>query len=882
MRYSCLLSPLRTVFFSAILYLFAPASAQAQSPYLYASIPNTTTSSLIAGYSVGLDGTLTPVPGSPFTLSREGGLVTTDPTDQFLFVLNPASNDISVLSIDSNNGALIEVAGSPVPAPMPPPGNGSAPSVPTRMATFKGTNANYLYVAYRVGPTLFTGAIVAFQIGTPSQPLIPISITTLEAMPVDMTISPQGSIYAALQLVPGSNLGSQNPGLAVFEIGSNAGPLGLLDLVNSSPHEDSVAISPGATVLFDGEGSSAAGLIESAQIRSDGTVLPPQSLPVYAPSSPPSTLLVDGSGQVLFVQQGGQAAVYIINKITDALSAPSTSSTVVPFEILPGNTVAHPVEPYLYNLQSAQIHVYEITDFTSGALSELTDSPYPVTDGSGAAGLALTHNAASQTAAPITAQLVPALINFDETAVGLTVTNSSALLTNTGTQALNITVAVTGADQGDFSATSCPSPLASRTSCQISVTFRPTQPGVRQATLMVADSAGPQTLQLTGVGAAASSSGSGSGAGGSGGNGGSGTGGSGGTGGTGGSGGGSGGSGNPPSSSQPTISVSPLSLSFMSPALNTAAPPQNITLTNTSSATFQISSLQITGPNAYDFALGNNTCTNQTYATNLGCTPSVIFTPSASGSRSATLVVTDNAVNSPQLISLSGITQAEILTISPRPESNGSGYSQTVSAGETANFPLLLSTTFNGTVSFSPCSGAPASATCTPPTPMTVIANQPVTFSVSVNTVASSPSLTLLDELTRNRRRTGPSQITPSPISPILFTAACAFILLHRRRTSRHARLSYSPHNPRRSAPHVAPCPFSIPASATITLATFLALAILTITGCGGASTVATATTVTPTSASQSYTIIITPTAVTSDNSSVPNVQPIQLTLVVN
>jgi hypothetical protein len=833
--------------------------------------------------------------GSPYSLSREGGLVTTDPTDQFLFVLNATSNTISVLSIDSSNGSLGEVPGSPVPSPTPPPGGGSAPSNPICMATFRSGTNSYLFVAYRNGPSPFTSAIVAFQIGTPSQPLTTVATTTLEATPVDMAISPKGNLYVALQHVPGSILEGQLAGVGILNMNSSPVQLSLVGFANYNQNEDSLVLNSAATVLFDGEGTSEAGFIETAQIRSDGTTLASQSLPVVSPNSPPSAMLVDGSGQLLFVQQGGQAAAYVINQTTGALSAPPTSTVPVPFNIRPGNNVAHPVEPYLYALQSGQIHVFEITDFTSGALVELTTSPTTIVDGAGSLGLVLTHNAINQAAPPYDAHLYPTSINFPgNTAVGLSVSDNSALLTNTGTQALNVTVSITGADQGDFKATNCPSPLATRTPCPITVTFTPTQVGVRQATLVVADGAGTQSRQLTGNGVASSSSGSGSGSGSSGsggsGSGGSGSGGSGsggsGSGGSGGT-GGSGGSGNPPSSSQPTISVSSLSLSFTSPALNTAAPPQNIALTNNSSPTnspaaLQISSLQIIGPNASDFALGNNTCTNQPYAINLSCTPSVIFTPSALGSRFATLVITDNAVNSPQLIELSGLTQAEILTISPRPESNGSGYSQTVSAGDTANFPLLLSTTFNGTVSFSPCSGAPATATCTPPTPITVVANQPATFSIAITTVAASPSLTLLDELTRYRRRTGPSQITPSPIPQILFSTTCAFILLRRRRTSRCARPSLAPHNSSHLARHLAPRPFFVPASATITLAAFLALTTLTISSCGGASTVATAPTVTPTSASQTYTIIITPTAVTSDNSSVPNVQPIQLTLVVN
>src|SRR6201999_4016490 len=96
-----------------------------------------------------------------------------------------------------------------------------------------------------------------------------------------------------------------------------------------------------------------------------------------------------------------------------------------------GNTTAHPVEPFLYTLQNGgKIHVYEITDFTSGALRELPDSPYTVDGAQGAAGLTLTHNAALQTAATVAAQLVPSAINFINTTIGQSISDNSALLTN--------------------------------------------------------------------------------------------------------------------------------------------------------------------------------------------------------------------------------------------------------------------------------------------------------------------------------------------------------------------------------------------------------------------------------------------------------------------
>jgi hypothetical protein len=930
------------------LYLFAPESAHTQAPstpptYLFASIPNGTTSN-VAAFSVDPSGTLTAVTGSPFPESREGGLVTVDPLNQFVFVLNTTSNDISVLSIDST-GALAELtaAGSPFAAPMPLSG-GNAPASPTSMATFKGATANYLYVAYRNGPFQSTGAIVQFQIGTATQPLIPISTTVFEATPLTIVLTPQGFLYAALQSTPQVN---QASGVGVFAIDPGSGALNPeSDAAAIHFNEQTLAINPAGTFLFDGWGMATGG-IEGSPILSDGSAVPdPASPPILLQSlnSPPSAMLVDGTGQLLYVEEHGQAVVYLIDPTTGVLSTPPPSNTQLPLTLSLGNTIADPTEPYLYTLTSGQVHVLRI-DLTSGSLSELPGSPYNV--GNGSNGLAIT-NSAAPTIHSLAAGLTPTVLNFPDTPV----TQLSALelvhLSNTGTQVLDVNtsaIAITGADQSDFSLTqNCPPQLQPRISCTISVTFQPTLSGARQATLTVPDAAGTQSAQLTGTGVAAQSgvtlapsalpfvttqtgntsapqsviltnsgaatlhissifvggqnpgdfsiatspaqsgapppcavtayapnascsitiafsplgagarsasiniaddapgstqtvllSGTGTGA----------------------------------PVPQPTATaaatLAPSSLTFTSAFVGTPTPQQSVTVTSSGTATLHISSVQLTGPNASDFTLTNDCSITTAYAPNQACSISVSFMPSSLGTRIASIAITDDAANSPQSIALVGTTQSETLTIVPSPTALGVGLSQSVSAGETANFPLQLMSTFNGTVTFSSCSGAPPSAICTVPTPMSVVAHQPATFAITVATVAASSTTNFLDDLERHQ--------LPPPFSLVI--QIFLFILcaaMFRKGTARRARPFHAIHQPSPA--------FSFAAS--LTIAALVALSLFSVAGCGGSSTVATAPTVTPTSQSQSYTITITPTATTSDNLPVPNVQPIQLTLVVN
>src|SRR5207245_2478470 len=95
-----------------------------------------------------------------------------------------------------------------------------------------------------------------------------------------------------------------------------------------------------------------------------------------------------------------------------------------------------------------------------------------------------------------------------------------------------------------------------------------------------------------------------------------------------------------------------------------ARPVEAVTLTNSQSTALTITSIAITGTNGGDFAQTNN-C-GASVAAGANCTINVTFTPTARGTRSGALTVTDNATNSPQTASLSG-TGAGLPSLSPSP-----------------------------------------------------------------------------------------------------------------------------------------------------------------------------------------------------------------------
>ncbi len=204
--------------------------------------------------------------------------------------------------------------------------------------------------------------------------------------------------------------------------------------------------------------------------------------------------------------------------------------------------------------------------------------------------------------------LSPTSLTFGSFAVGSSSSPMSVTLSNTGNSTLTLTsITVAGLDPSDFTQTNnCGTSLAAATNCTINVTFTPVAAGSRTASISVADNAtgSPQAVTLTGTG---SSSG---------------------------------------------ISFSTSSLTFPAQGVGTSSPANGVTLFNTGTGTLTISGISFTGTNPGDFSQ-TNTC-GSSVASGANCTISVTFTPAATGTRTASLSVSDNATGSPQSISLTG------------------------------------------------------------------------------------------------------------------------------------------------------------------------------------------------------------------------------------
>lgn len=243
--------------------------------------------------------------------------------------------------------------------------------------------------------------------------------------------------------------------------------------------------------------------------------------------------------------------------------------------------------------------------------------------------------------------LSPYSLQFSAIAVSSTSAAQTVLLRNMGSAALSIS-SITAS--GDFAESdNCGSSVPAAANCTISVTFTPTAQGARSGSIVIDDDAAgaPHTIMLSGVGQGGSSS-----------------------------------------TPAPDAVVTPSALTFLSVPVGRPSLPQSVTLTNAGNAALTISGLQISG----DYSQ-TNTCSSS-LAAGAACTITIVFTPTAEGTRSGALTISDNAQGSPQTVSLTGTGTAGTLVLA----SNALTFSN-VQVGSSASQPVTLTNSGNGPVS---------------------------------------------------------------------------------------------------------------------------------------------------------------------------------------
>ena len=197
--------------------------------------------------------------------------------------------------------------------------------------------------------------------------------------------------------------------------------------------------------------------------------------------------------------------------------------------------------------------------------------------------------------------LSPTSLSFGTQLIGTSSSSQTVALSNTGTATLDINSVTASANFAETN--TCGTSLTPGASCTITVIFQPRNSGALTGTISINDNASnsPQTIVLTGTGT--------------------------------------------------LVGVSPAILNFNTQPVGTTSAAQTITVTNNPYRALTIASVHISGADSGDFAQ-TNTCGTGLPAGGT-CTISITFTPQATGSRRATLGISDSA-GGPQTVPLKG------------------------------------------------------------------------------------------------------------------------------------------------------------------------------------------------------------------------------------
>jgi hypothetical protein len=374
-------------------------------------------------------------------------------------------------------------------------------------------------------------------------------------------------------------------------------------------------------------GATAGGQVTVIDSAPSGPVFAALSGTGVAPVSLSPTSL--NFGNVVTATTSATKSIVVTNYQTVNLSFSSITAPA-PFAIAAGTTciTSTPVMPG----KSCTVYL----NFAPTALGPAPATVLTLTDG--AAG-------SPQTAALTGTGVAPTTFSTSTLVFGNEVLNQTSAdqirhLTNNQTTALAIaSITVPSPYALDPVNTTCANPgnLAAGATCAIAVSFTPTALGAAPASNLVLTtnaSNSPQSAPLTGTGI-------------------------------------------------PGVQLSPTSVTFPATLVGITSAAVSVKVENEQSAALHISGVTIVGTNSGDFGV-TSLCPTAPAAVPAAsnCTLSVTFTPLASGTRTATLSVADDAPNSPQTLTLKGSGNAPVL-VSPTSITNFSSAVGTTSAYKT-------------------------------------------------------------------------------------------------------------------------------------------------------------------------------------------------------
>jgi 6-phosphogluconolactonase len=351
---------------------------------------NTAGTNTIGAFDRHADGTLTPMPGSPFAaggagtgspVGSQGSLqVTSD--GRYLLAADAGSNEISVLRIRPD-GTLRAVSGSPV---------SSGGTEPVSIAVHDGL----VYIANEGAPVTGSGSnYTGFTLNSGGH-LIPLADSTIPlpatALPGDILFNPTGTSLIGIEVgttVPSTFL------IDSFLVGDG----GYLTPAAGSPFPAQAAgpfgsefspTNPGNLYVSNAHAGAGNGSVSAFSVAGTGVLSSIGASPYFDGQTAPCWVEISHDGKYLFAVNTGSTSISSYSILADGSLSYLTST---PFKsglgIRPFDARLDPSDENLYVVDAA-LKAVSIFAVSGGTLTELPSSPAALPTGATPFGIVVT------------------------------------------------------------------------------------------------------------------------------------------------------------------------------------------------------------------------------------------------------------------------------------------------------------------------------------------------------------------------------------------------------------------------------------------------------------------------------------------------------------
>ena len=342
-----------------VLAILLPGSLWAQGNFVYTN--NDQITNTVSAFSVGADGTLTQVAGSPFPTGGTGaggGLfasnrIAATTAGDLLFAANTETDDISVFKINPSTGALTLVPGSPF-------ATGNVGGNFAGISVAATPNGKFLMAA-----SFGSSNVAVFSISS-NGALSPIAGSPFptQANPFSINISPNGKFLAVAE-----------GDVEMFNIASG-GALTSLGLFPSGLARG-LDMNCSTSSLYAGESDGTETIVDSFDLAANGGLAPVPGSPFIVPSSIDANgVTLSPDGKTLFVSNQLSNTLTVFSAAADGTLSPVGSPVAMNGAVIDPAGIATSQDGSLLYVSDTNpaISVFKIG--TGGTLTEVAGSPF--------------------------------------------------------------------------------------------------------------------------------------------------------------------------------------------------------------------------------------------------------------------------------------------------------------------------------------------------------------------------------------------------------------------------------------------------------------------------------------------------------------------------